>query len=47
MQKVAIRKVILENTIFISKYNKIALKNTKIKIVKVAKIEDAIGELFG
>ena len=35
------------NTIFISKYNKIALKNTKIKIVKVAKIEDAIGELFG
>ena len=35
------------NTIFISKYNKIALKNTNIKIVKVAKIEDAIGELFG
>ena len=35
------------NTIFVSKYNKIALKNTKIRIVKVAKIEDAIQELFG
>ena len=35
------------NTIFVSKYNKIALKNTNIKIVKVAKIEDAIQELFG
>ena len=35
------------NTIFVSKYNKIALKNTKIKIISVAKIEDAIQELFG
>ena len=35
------------NTIFVSKYNKIALKNTKIRIVKVARIEDAIQELFG
>ena len=35
------------NTIFVSKYNKISLKNTKIRIVKVAKIEDAIQELFG
>ncbi|WP_278590745.1 DNA repair protein RadA [Capnocytophaga ochracea] len=35
------------NAIFVSKYNKIALKNTKIRIVKVAKIEDAIQELFG
>ena len=35
------------NTIFVSKYNKIALKNTKIRIVKVAKIEDSIQELFG
>ena len=35
------------NTIFVSKYNKIALKNTKIKVIKVAKIEDAIQELFG
>ena len=35
------------NTIFVSKYNKIALKNTKIKVQKVAKIEDAIQELFG
>lgn len=34
-------------TIFISKYSKIALKNTSIKIIKVAKIEDAIQELFG
>ncbi|MDO5104848.1 DNA repair protein RadA [Capnocytophaga sp.] len=34
-------------TIFISKYSKIALKNTQINIVKVAKIEDAIQELFG
>ena len=35
------------NTIFVSKYNKIALKNTKIKVIMVAKIEDAIQELFG
>ena len=35
------------NTIFVSKYNKIALKNTKIKVITVAKIEDAIQELFG
>ena len=35
------------NTIFVSKYNKIAFKNTKIKVITVAKIEDAIQELFG
>ncbi|WP_172917428.1 DNA repair protein RadA [Capnocytophaga canis] len=34
-------------TIFVSKYSKVALKNTAINIVKVAKIEDAIQELFG
>ena len=31
------------STIFISKYNKIALKNTKIKIELISKIEDLIG----
>jgi DNA repair protein RadA/Sms len=35
------------STIFVSKYNKIALKNTGIKIRLVAKIEDVAGELFG
>ncbi|MDO5607158.1 MAG: DNA repair protein RadA [Capnocytophaga sp.] len=35
------------DTIFISKYSKIALKNTGIKIIKAAKIEDAIAHLFG
>jgi DNA repair protein RadA/Sms len=35
------------NTIFVSKYNKIALKNTGIKIELVAKIEDVAGFLFG
>lgn len=34
-------------TIFVSKYNKIALKNTLIEIKLVAKIEDVVGELFG
>ncbi|MFK8283237.1 DNA repair protein RadA [Capnocytophaga canis] len=34
-------------TIFVSKYSKVALKNTAINIVKVAKIEDTIQELFG
>ena len=34
-------------SIFISKYSKIALKNTAIKVVKVSKIEEAIQELFG
>ena len=35
------------STIFVSKYNKIALKNTAIKIRLVAKIEDVAAELFG
>jgi len=35
------------STIFVSKYNKIALKNTGIKVQMVAKIEDVAGELFG
>jgi predicted ATP-dependent serine protease len=35
------------STIFVSKYNKIALKNTGIKIRLVAKIEDVASELFG
>ena len=33
--------------IFVSKYNKIAIKNPNIKIHLVAKIEDVVGELFG
>ncbi|ESU29074.1 DNA repair protein RadA [Flavobacterium limnosediminis JC2902] len=35
------------STIFVSKYNKIALKNTLIEIKLVAKIEDVVAELFG
>ncbi len=35
------------STIFVSKYNKISLKNTGIKIQMVAKIEDVVSELFG
>ncbi len=35
------------STIFVSKYNKIALKNNIIKIRLVAKIEDVASELFG
>lgn len=35
------------STIFVSKYNKIALKNTGIKIRLIAKIEDVVNELFG
>lgn len=35
------------STIFVSKYNKIALKNTLIEIKMVAKIEDVVSELFG
>jgi len=35
------------STIFVSKYNKISLKNTFIKIRLVAKIEDIASELFG
>jgi DNA repair protein RadA/Sms len=34
-------------TIFVSKYNKISLKNTFIKIRLVSKIEDVVSELFG
>lgn len=34
-------------TIFVSKYNKISLKNTGIKVRLVSKIEDVAGELFG
>lgn len=34
------------STIFVSKYNKISLKNTGIKIRLVAKIEDVVSELF-
>jgi len=35
------------STIFVSKYNKISLKNTGIKVQMVAKIEDVASELFG
>jgi DNA repair protein RadA/Sms len=35
------------STIFVSKYNKISLKNTAIEIKLVAKIEDVASELFG
>lgn len=35
------------STIFVSKYNKISLKNTGIKIQLVAKIEDVASQLFG
>ena len=35
------------DTIFVSKYNKIALKNTDIKIELVTKIEDVASLLFG
>ncbi|MES2746882.1 MAG: DNA repair protein RadA [Bacteroidota bacterium] len=35
------------STIFVSKYNKISLKNSGIKIQLVAKIEDVASELFG
>ncbi len=35
------------STIFVSKYNKIAIKDTAIKIRLVAKIEDVASELFG
>lgn len=35
------------STIFISKYNKISLKNTAISIKMVSKIEDVVSELFG
>ena len=35
------------STIFVSKYNKISLKNTGIKIRLVTKIEDIASELFG
>ncbi|HLA56141.1 MAG TPA: magnesium chelatase domain-containing protein, partial [Flavobacterium sp.] len=34
-------------SIFVSKYNKITLKNTAIKIRLVSKIEDVAGALFG
>ncbi len=34
-------------TIFVSKYNKISLKNTQIRVKLVSKIEDVAGELFG
>jgi DNA repair protein RadA/Sms len=34
------------STIFVSKYNKISLKNSGIKIQMVAKIEDVVGQLF-
>lgn len=34
-------------TIFVSKYNKISLKNTFIKVKLVSKIEDVASELFG
>ena len=33
------------STIFVSKYNKISLKNTQIKIQLVSKIEDLVGYL--
>lgn len=35
------------STIFVSKYNKISLKETLIQVKLVAKIEDVVGELFG
>ncbi|WP_335965690.1 DNA repair protein RadA [Galbibacter sp. PAP.153] len=35
------------STIFVSKLNKIAIKNPKINIRKVSKIEDVVGYLFG
>jgi DNA repair protein RadA/Sms len=35
------------STIFVSKYNKISLKNTAIQVKLVAKIEDIASELFG
>jgi len=35
------------STIFVSNYNKIALKNTAIKVRLVSKIEDVVSELFG
>src|SRR3954468_23376779 len=35
------------STIYVSKYNKISLKNTAIKIQQVTRIEDVAGELFG
>jgi DNA repair protein RadA/Sms len=34
------------STIFVSKYNKISLKNTTISIKMVSKIEDVVAELF-
>lgn len=34
-------------TIFVSKYNKLALKNTLIKIILVSKIEEVVEQLFG
>lgn len=34
-------------TIFISKYNKVAVKNTVINVKMVSKIEDVVSELFG
>lgn len=34
-------------TMLVSKHNKITLKNTKIKVVLVSKIEDVVSELFG
>ncbi|MEN9335926.1 MAG: repair protein RadA [Bacteroidota bacterium] len=34
-------------TIFVSKYNKIAVHNSKIRIVMVSKIEEVVSELFG
>ncbi|WP_313804700.1 DNA repair protein RadA [Flavobacterium sp.] len=35
------------STIFVSKYNKISLKNTLIEVKMVAKIEDVVEQLFG
>lgn len=35
------------STIFVSKYNKISLKNSAIKVRLVSKIEDVVSELFG
>ncbi|MDP2162488.1 MAG: DNA repair protein RadA [Flavobacterium sp.] len=35
------------STIFVSKYNKISLKETMIQVKLVAKIEDVVSELFG
>jgi len=35
------------STIFVSKYNKISLKNTLIEVKLVAKIEDVVEQLFG